>query len=132
MHAPYAVLEKYFSGIPSLPGGVQQALDNGRFLSGVCTLIVPCDVKLPAIEMHLGNGTAVFRDILLIELPVGNKTYCAPVLQMHWEIGINDQKQFGCKPRLPTIGAPFFQNYYTVFNQAEPSISFAPYAKSRD
>jgi len=36
---------------------------------------------------------------------------------------------FDC-PLTPLIGHPFFKEQYVIFNQAEPSISYAPYAKA--
>lgn len=164
INAPFAVVEKYYQNIRSLPGGYQQALRQGLDFAGPCTLVAPCNLSLPDIDLHIGDGTARVHGNLMNGRRLGNNTHpvrqngiltllihstsfhnidvnrpvsaltlvtgidlCMPTLQPFSDGSDADEDVFDC-PTDALLGHPFFQSQYVVFNQAEPSVMYAPYA----
>lgn len=60
--------------------------------------------------------------LIVTEPLIGSSNLCVPSLQ---PFGVYP---YGSCPGLGLIGAPFFHEQFVVFNQAEPSVSYAPYA----
>ncbi|KAL8939358.1 MAG: hypothetical protein Q9216_003397 [Gyalolechia sp. 2 TL-2023] len=121
---PMSIIDEYYSQV--------QGLQWGNQMSYNCTVTVPCDSKLPNFEMHIGNGVARIGSKNMMGEPLSNSVSpaqsssfekrCLPALQ-----------PFGNYPgksclEMGFIGAPFFLENYVVFNQADPSLSYAPYA----
>jgi len=61
-------------------------------------------------------------------IPAGTDL-CMPTLQPFSDGSAAADDVFDC-PLNPLIGHPFFKEQYVIFNQAEPSVSYAPYAKA--
>ncbi|KAL8655992.1 MAG: hypothetical protein Q9226_002830 [Calogaya cf. arnoldii] len=125
IYAPMSVVTSYYSHIEDIRWSSN--------LSGFqCTIIIPCDSVLPDLEMHIGNGTARIRKEHMMGDPLtgsadpswsaGSGKLCIPTLQA----GGGPYPGKDCLG-LHLVGAPFFQENFVVFNQAEPSISYAPY-----
>ncbi|KAL8871255.1 MAG: hypothetical protein Q9174_002876 [Haloplaca sp. 1 TL-2023] len=123
--APYSVIAEYYKDI---------AIQWGSMGSSNCTVILPCDSKLPDLEMHLGSGTAKVRGELMkgktasgtgsSNPAISSSGLCFGVLQ---PFGDPPELLGNCQ-KLGLVGAPFFYEQYTVFNIDEPSLSYAPYA----
>jgi len=79
INAPFSVVEQYYQNLSGLPGGYQQALNQGLEYAGPCTLIAPCNLAWPNIDLHLGDGTARIHGQFMGGRRLGNETN--PVLQ---------------------------------------------------
>ncbi|KAI4270513.1 MAG: hypothetical protein L6R38_007112 [Xanthoria sp. 2 TBL-2021] len=125
IYAPLSITSAYYSQIPDL-------LWSSKLGGYNCTIVIPCTSHLPDLEMHIGNGTARIRSehmkgepLTGPANPAWNLAYgqlCVPTLQP----GGGPYPGKKCLG-LRLVGAPFFHENYVVFNQAEPSISYAPY-----
>ncbi|KAL8976242.1 MAG: hypothetical protein Q9205_007710, partial [Flavoplaca limonia] len=121
IYAPLSVVSAYYSQIPDL-------LWSSHLGGYNCTIVIPCATQLPDLEMHVGSGTARIRsDRMMGDRLTGPadpswRTLCIPTLQA----GGGPYPGKDCLG-LRLVGAPFFYENYVVFNQAEPSISYAPY-----
>ncbi|KAI4115497.1 MAG: hypothetical protein LQ345_003908, partial [Seirophora villosa] len=125
INAPFSVTDEYYRHVEGLRWGSQLGRSN-------CAIIIPCASKLPDLQMHVGDGVATIRGDAMIGKPLtgpsnpawamGSGILCLPTLQP-----FDPNGRDSC-PRLGLIGAPFFHANYVVFNHAEPSVAFAPYA----
>ncbi|KAL8947994.1 MAG: hypothetical protein Q9222_005776 [Ikaeria aurantiellina] len=124
IYAPLSIVEEYYSQIADV---------RWASLGGYnCTVVIPCNSELPGLEMHIGNGTARIHGENMMGRPVtgsvnpawgaGAGKLCTPTLQAFGSYPGKTCFDFGL------IGAPMFYENYVVFNQAEPSMSYAPYA----
>ncbi|KAL8671318.1 MAG: hypothetical protein Q9168_004179 [Polycauliona sp. 1 TL-2023] len=119
IYAPMSIVSAYYSQVPDL---------NWRD----CTIIIPCTSQLPDLELHIGNGTALIPSDRMMGDPLtgsvdpswiaGSQKLCIPTLQP----GGGPYSGKSCLD-IRMVGAPFFYENYVVFNQAEPSMSYAPY-----
>ncbi|KAL8958117.1 MAG: hypothetical protein Q9193_004765 [Seirophora villosa] len=118
INAPFSVTDEYYRHVEGLRWGSQLGHAN-------CAIVIPCASKLPDLQMHVGDGVATIRGDAMIGKPLtamGSGILCLPTLQP-----FDPNGRDSC-PRLGLIGAPFFHANYVVFNHAEPSVGFAPYA----
>ncbi|KAL9007455.1 MAG: hypothetical protein Q9173_007280 [Seirophora scorigena] len=125
INAPFSVTDEYYRHVEGLRWGSQLGRSN-------CAVVIPCASKLPNLQMHVGDGVATIHGDAMIgkpltgpanpAWPLGSGNLCLPTLQPF------DPNGRDACPRLGLIGAPFFHANYVVFNHAEPSVAFAPYA----
>ncbi|CAO1596797.1 hypothetical protein XANCAGTX0491_000627 [Xanthoria calcicola] len=127
IYAPLSITSAYYSQIPDLDMRWSSNLGGNN-----CTIVIPCTSQLPDLEMHIGNGTARIRSEHMMgesltgpanpAWSLGYGNLCVPTLQP----GGGPYPGRNCLGLL-LVGAPFFHENYVVFNQAEPSMSYAPY-----
>lgn len=79
INAPFSVVEQYYQNLSGLPGGYQQALNQGLEYAGPCTLVAPCNLAWPNIDLHLGDGIARIHGKFMSGRRLGNDTH--PVRQ---------------------------------------------------
>ena len=141
INAPFSVTDEYYRHVEDLRWG-----SLGGFN---CTIIIPCSTKLRDLVMHIGNGTATIRAENMMGRPLsapvnpswttgkqphfyreifieshgGVNALCVPTLQPF------GPSEYGSCLGIGLIGAPFFHEYYAVFNEPESSVSYAPYRR---
>ena len=140
INAPFSVIEEYYSQLETVFWGNQLGGFN-------CTIVIPCSSMLPDLHMRIGNGIAIIRSDFMkggsLAGPAnpgwgrGTKLDFNCWYGTHFTAGLSNLcipglQPFGSYPGkscrgLGLIGAPFFYENYAVFNQAEPSLSYAPY-----
>lgn len=72
--APFSVLQDYYDGIPGLPNGLQSALSQAPSPDeSSCTMVIPCDLILPDLDLYIGNGKATIPGRFLTGRKLGHK-----------------------------------------------------------
>lgn len=79
INAPFSVVDQYYRNLSGLAGGYQQALKQGLEYAGPCTLVAPCNLAWPDIDLHIGDGTARIHGKFMSGRRLGNNTH--PVRQ---------------------------------------------------
>ncbi len=79
INAPFSVVDQYYRNLSGLAGGYQQALQQGLEYAGPCTIVAPCNLAWPNIDLHLGAGIARIHGNFMSGRRLGNDTH--PVRQ---------------------------------------------------
>lgn len=79
INAPFSVVDQYYRNLSGLAGGYQQALQQGLEYAGPCTIVAPCNLAWPDIDLHLGDGIARIHGNFMNGRRLGNNTH--PVRQ---------------------------------------------------